>query len=120
MLIKRDSSTCSTSSQSVSVLDVICHNTDIIQADDPNGGYVDYQDEAAAFGTLQLASINQYGQAFIGVDHALYYNGTTARGRPSLRLQSKKLYNGGLFVADIAHMPGKSSGTNTGTMLIRD
>lgn len=59
-----------------------------------------------AFGNLQLASVNGYGQAFMGVDHAQYYNGTKARGRPALRLESKKLYNGGLFIADIAHMPG--------------
>jgi hypothetical protein len=109
VLITLDSLICSTSSRSVSVIDAICHNAKILQADDPNGGYVDYKDEADAFGSFQLASVNGYGQAFLGVDHAQYFNGTNARGRPALRIQSTKLYNGGLFIADIAHMPGRYS-----------
>lgn len=44
----------------------------------------------------------------MGVDHATYYNGTNVRGRPAVRVQSKKLYSGGLFVADIQHMPGNT------------
>src|ERR1700730_6542820 len=88
VLTTRDSLICSISTRFVSVLYTTCHNTKIMQADDPNGGYVDYKDSAEAFGALQLASVNGYGQAFIGVDHAKYYNGTSARGRPSLRLES--------------------------------
>jgi hypothetical protein len=36
----------------------------------------------------------------VGVDTSV------ARGRASVRIQSKKIYNGGLFIADIQHMPG--------------
>jgi hypothetical protein len=65
--------------------------------------------------------VNGYGQAFMGVDHATYYNGTNARGRPSLRLESVKIYNGGLFIADIAHMPGNSGDpSNSWMKLIYD
>ena len=34
----------------------------------------------------------------------------TGPGRASVRLQSATVYNGGLFVADIAHMPGPACG----------
>jgi hypothetical protein len=78
-------------------------------------------DEADAFGPYALASVNGYGQTFMGVDHRTYYNGTNAAGRPAVRVTSNKLYNGGLFVADIQHMPGKSCGPpNIGAALIYD
>jgi hypothetical protein len=35
----------------------------------------------------------------------------TPGGRPAVRLTSKNAYNQGLFVADIAHMPGSICGT---------
>ena len=57
----------------------------------------------------------------MGVDHRTYYNGTNAVGRPAVRVQSNKVYNGGLFIADIQHMPGKSCGPlNNGVALIND
>lgn len=43
-----------------------------------------------------------------GVDNTTI---ATGRGRPSVRLFSDKLYNHGLVVADIAHMPGSVCGT---------
>jgi hypothetical protein len=106
----QDSSICSPSSRYVSVLGAWINKTHRKQDPDPNGGYVDYVDEEAAFGAYALASINQYGQAFMGVDHKTYYNGTNAVGRPAIRIQSNKLYNGGLFIADVVHMPGKFRG----------
>jgi hypothetical protein len=32
------------------------------------------------------------------------------RGRPSVRLEGKRAYTKGLFIADIAHMPGNACG----------
>ncbi len=78
-----------------------------LQDTDPNHGFVDYQTEANARGSLGLISVNQYGQAFMGVDHATNLVGASVRGRPAVRVQSKKTYSGGLFIADIQHMPGK-------------
>ena len=43
----------------------------------------------------------------MGVDYSTDLSAdTTSRGRKSVRIQSKKIYNGGLFIADIYHMPG--------------
>lgn len=55
--------------------------------------------------TLGLAKIEGTGQAYLGVDTTHKYMDFNTYGRPSLRLESKKTYNGGLFVADFAHMP---------------
>lgn len=57
-----------------------------------------------------MISINAAGQAYIGVDSTTKLTNLFARGRPSVRVESKKIYNGGLFIADIAHMPGSSCG----------
>jgi hypothetical protein len=35
----------------------------------------------------------------------------SARGRPSVRIESKQFYNHGLFIADLAHMPASVCGT---------
>lgn len=34
-----------------------------------------------------------------------------ARGRKSVRLESNTVYNHGLFIADVAHMPSSACGT---------
>jgi hypothetical protein len=44
------------------------------------------------------------------VDHSRNFTGKQVRGRPSVRLQSKKTYQGGLFISDIEHMPGSICG----------
>lgn len=46
----------------------------------------------------------------MGVDHWNKYNPKGA-GRPSVRLESKKTYNHGLFILDLAHMPASVCGT---------
>jgi hypothetical protein len=44
------------------------------------------------------------GQVKIDTDHTnVVANGS--RGRDSVRIESKQLFNGGLFIADIIHMP---------------
>ncbi|KAK0618562.1 concanavalin A-like lectin/glucanase domain-containing protein [Bombardia bombarda] len=69
---------------------------------DPTSGYVVYLDAATA-NQRSLAGYSE-GGIFLGVD---YENVTdiSVAGRASIRVESKKMYNRGLFVADIAHMP---------------
>lgn len=44
----------------------------------------------------------------MGVDDT---NVATGRGRNSIRIESKKIYNHGLFILDLAHMPGGQCGS---------
>jgi len=48
-------------------------------------------------------------QIFVGVDNTTVLSERGA-GRGSIRLESKRIINGGLLVADIAHMPGNACG----------
>lgn len=77
---------------------------------------MDYQSEAAAISTSKpgfpLIGYNaSSGQTYIGVDSVANYEGTTARGRPSIRIETEKKYQYGLFIADLAHMPANVCGT---------
>lgn len=70
---------------------------------DPTSGFVQYVDYAAAMENKMIGAVGNYGNAtYMGVD----YNSTSETGRQSVRITSKKAYNKGLFLADIAHMPG--------------
>ena len=70
---------------------------------DPTQGFVQYKDFPDATTKGLIGSVANYNQAsYFGVD----YTTTTTTGRASVRLTSKKSFNHGLFVADIAHMPG--------------
>ncbi|KAH8676897.1 concanavalin A-like lectin/glucanase domain-containing protein [Tricladium varicosporioides] len=79
---------------------------------DPTAGYVQYQSkqsaESNAFGTPLVKYEN--GQAYMGVDYQNKYD-PNGVGRPSVRIESQKQYNYGLFVLDIAHMPENVCGT---------
>jgi hypothetical protein len=57
-----------------------------------------------------LVSFESGGAAYIGVDYKTVLK-TAAVGRNSVRLVSKKSWTHGLFIADIAHMPGGICGT---------
>ena len=46
----------------------------------------------------------------MGVDSSDNLTGKQVRGRPSIRIESKKTYQGGLFISDIQHMPGSICG----------
>jgi hypothetical protein len=72
---------------------------------DPTAGDVVYEpaDVAVAEG---LTNTNN-GQIYMGVDHTTV---NPPGGRPSVRLTSNKVYNHGLFIADIAHMPDSACG----------
>lgn len=73
---------------------------------DPTNGYVNYIDYATAqsSGLYKQSESNVY----IGVDHN---NTATGRGRNSVRIESKKSYQHGLIILDLAHMPGGACGT---------
>lgn len=67
---------------------------------DPLGGYVKYQDSASAT-SLGLAYVNDKNRVILKSNNA----NVTSGGRPSIRVHSKEVYNGGLFLFDINHMP---------------
>lgn len=46
----------------------------------------------------------------MGVDTTSYLD-PNGSGRKSVRVQSKKAYNGALVIADLAHVPGGACGT---------
>lgn len=70
-------------------------------AADPTQGFVKYASAASANST-GMATISN-GAVHLGVDHTTV---NPAGGRASTRLTSNKAYTHGLFIADIAHMPG--------------
>jgi len=73
---------------------------------DPTDGFVNYlsQSDAVSGGLIPDASVPKWG-----VDS---YNtlSTSGSGRSSVRMVSNKVYNYGLFIADIEHMPGSICG----------
>lgn len=74
--------------------------------DDPTGGFVEYVDENTA---KTLGLIYAHGDAtYIGVDSSTTASST---GRRSVRLTSTATYTRGLFVLDLARMPGSICGT---------
>ena len=75
------------------------------QGTDPTGGYVTYVDQSTA---QSQGLINTNGPVYMGVDHTNIASGS---GRSSVRLTSKKSYNHGLIILDVAHMPGGVCGT---------
>jgi hypothetical protein len=80
--------------------DVNCQDTD------PTAGYVDYVDENTAENAgLIYASGNA---TYVGVDSS---NVASGSGRQSVRLTSTASYTHGLFVLDLAHMPGSVCGS---------
>jgi hypothetical protein len=76
------------------------------QDSDPTNGYVTYVDESTAESAgLIYASGNA---TYIGVDTT---NVASGSGRQSVRLTSNTAYTHGLFVLDLAHMPGSVCGS---------
>jgi beta-glucanase (GH16 family) len=72
---------------------------------DPTHGYVSYQSESAAQSEGLINTNN--GQIYLGVD---YTTVNPSAGRASVRVTSNEGYTHGLFIADIAHMPGSICG----------
>jgi len=73
---------------------------DFFTANDPTHGYVNYvsQAQANADGLIIAAP----GKVLIKSDDK---NVASGRGRNSIRLSSTQSWNGGLFIADLEHMP---------------
>ncbi|KAF2666324.1 hypothetical protein BT63DRAFT_55886 [Microthyrium microscopicum] len=80
---------------------------DFFTGDDPNHGFVDYQSQSSAQSRGLISSTSDY--VIIAADATNVYP-RSARGRPSVRIESINSYTTGLFVADIEHMPGNACG----------
>jgi len=67
--------------------------------DDPTHGYVNFvsQSQAQSEGLISAGT-----PSYFGADHSKVASG---RGRDSIRLESKKTFNSGLFIIDLIHMP---------------
>ena len=63
-------------------------------------------DQATAQNNGLIATSN--GSVYMGVDSTNIASGS---GRASVRVASKKSYNHGLIILDLAHMPGGICGT---------
>ncbi|KAF1836674.1 hypothetical protein BDW02DRAFT_587192 [Decorospora gaudefroyi] len=73
---------------------------DFFTGADPTEGFVQFVDEATAKQTNLINSSITTGASW-GVD----IQNQTPDGRPSMRIESKKTYDSGLIVLDVAHMP---------------
>ncbi|RPA72146.1 beta-1,3-1,4-glucanase [Ascobolus immersus RN42] len=73
---------------------------------DPTKGYVNYVDRGTAQANGLIAADSR--GAYIGVDSKTIPG---PEGRMSVRLESKKRFNRGLFLFDVQHMPGGICGT---------
>jgi hypothetical protein len=74
---------------------------DFFNGADPTNGFVKYTTSA----TANASGLAGYSgsQVYLGVDSTTV---NPSGGRGAVRLSSKKSYTHGLFIADIAHMPG--------------
>ncbi|TEY69586.1 hypothetical protein BOTCAL_0112g00250 [Botryotinia calthae] len=75
---------------------------------DPTHGFVAYVSESAA-SQQGLISVRSDG-VYMGVDSKTILN-PSGPGRNSVRIESKKSWTHGLFIADLAHMPGGACGS---------
>lgn len=72
---------------------------------DPTNGFVQYVDQVTANNEGLAGTAD--GAIFMGVDTVTV---GPPNGRKSVRLESKQAFTHGLFIADIAHMPGSICG----------
>ncbi|KKY18930.1 hypothetical protein UCRPC4_g04690 [Phaeomoniella chlamydospora] len=78
---------------------------------DPTHGFVTYVNKTTAQSS-GLINAADGSAVYIGTDYTHKYNASAEYyningvGRPSVRLQSTQTFTHGLFIADIAHMPG--------------
>lgn len=76
---------------------------------DPTNGFVTYTNQSYAEST-GLIDITSSGSFYMGVDYKTTLS-PEGPGRDSVRIESKKYYDEGLYVIDLAHMPGSVCGT---------
>jgi hypothetical protein len=79
------------------------HEFEFFTSRDPTNGFVQYSSAKDA-NSKSLAGFAQEG-VYLGVD---YTTVNPSAGRASVRVTSKKSYDGGLFIADFQHMPGST------------
>lgn len=72
---------------------------------DPNGGAVHYRSRADA---KDLGIIEENDN---DVRLGVHTGEADDNGRSSVRIESRNTYNGGLFIADFTHFPGKACGS---------
>lgn len=83
-------------------------NFDFFDKADPTQGFVQYLPSAKANAKSILAGYSSSSETvFMGVDSTTK---NPDKGRESIRVESKKTYTRGLFIADIKHMPASICG----------
>jgi hypothetical protein len=94
--------------QSYQGLDFFDREFTLYEGFDPTFGYVDYVNLATAeqYGLINLTEVGNTGVARWGVDTTATLDPNANLGRRSIRLQSVKAYTHGLFILDVAHLPG--------------
>jgi hypothetical protein len=81
---------------------------DFFQDQDPTDGHVKYQSLSTSLQNGLVGVVPEKDNAvFLTVDAQ---QAEASQGRNSVRLTSRKTYNHGLFIADIAHMPANIPG----------
>lgn len=83
------------------------HSFNFFSGRDPTEGFVQYQDMRGALAHSLISYKSNSSSVIMGVDSTT----SDAKGRASVRLESKKTWNHGLLIADIAHMPASTCGT---------
>ncbi|KAF2798785.1 glycoside hydrolase family 16 protein [Melanomma pulvis-pyrius CBS 109.77] len=82
---------------------------DFFTAADPTNGFVKYLDKTTAQNAKIVKMVGT--DNYLGVDYTTPLTVAGGVGRGSVRIESKKTYNKGLFLVDIKHMPGGICGT---------
>lgn len=77
---------------------------------DPTYGFAHYVDRGYAQ-SMGMINYSDTGPATFGVDHVGLYDPNANLGRASIRLESLQQWTHGLFIVDLAHMPGTACGT---------
>lgn len=80
----------------------------VYQGTNVNNEYVNYVDSSTAQSDQLIRTVGD--ALYVGVDNSTLLNYGTTTGRNSVRLTGNPSYQGGLFIADFAHMPGNACG----------
>ena len=72
-----------------------------ITEDDPTHGYVNFVDYPTALANGYI-NTSESGDTYIGCDHERI---ATGRGRDSIRIETVRVFNSGLFILYLSHMP---------------
>ncbi|KIW53219.1 hypothetical protein PV05_08809 [Exophiala xenobiotica] len=83
---------------------------DFYTGGDPTGGFVTYYSRSSA---QQAGMINSSASqpSYIGSDYTTLIGSTSAAGRPSVRISTKRSWTHGLFIGDFNHSPAGICGT---------